>query len=170
MSPLAVPVRAQQKRIRPGTMRLRVGSLASLSGLRIWRCHELRCRSQTRLRSDVAVAVARAGSCSSNLTPSVGTSICRGCSPKNKTKQVTFVSNCQIQGLICNFETFATLHNLKLLVHSFGPAFILGGERTWSRWRRYSNKQVGSISCPPRPSRPVGWAGAEEQPPSGWLL
>jgi len=30
---------AQQKQIRLGTMRLQVRSLASLSGLRIWRCH-----------------------------------------------------------------------------------------------------------------------------------
>ena len=32
---------AQQKQIQPGTMRLWVQSLASLSGLRIWLCHEL---------------------------------------------------------------------------------------------------------------------------------
>ena len=36
---------AQQKGIRLGTMRLWVPSLASLSGLRIWRCCELWCRS-----------------------------------------------------------------------------------------------------------------------------
>ena len=35
-----------------------VRSLALLSGLRIWRCHELWCRSQMRLRSAVAVALA----------------------------------------------------------------------------------------------------------------
>jgi len=45
-----------------------VQSLVSLRGLRIWHCHELWCRSQTRLRSCVAVA----GSCSSDLTPSLG--------------------------------------------------------------------------------------------------
>ena len=33
-------------------------SLASLSGSGIWCCRELQCRSQTRLRSGVAVAVA----------------------------------------------------------------------------------------------------------------
>ena len=32
-------------------MRMRVRSLASLSGLRIWRCPELWCRSQMKLRS-----------------------------------------------------------------------------------------------------------------------
>ena len=42
---LGVPVVAQQKRIRLGTMKLRVRSMASLSGFRIWRCHELWCRS-----------------------------------------------------------------------------------------------------------------------------
>ena len=38
-------------------MRLQVQSLALPSGLRIWRCHELWCRSQMRLRSQLAVAV-----------------------------------------------------------------------------------------------------------------
>ena len=37
----------QQKQIQLGTMRLRVRSLASLSGLRIQRCCELWCRSAT---------------------------------------------------------------------------------------------------------------------------
>ena len=42
---------AQQKPIRLGTMTLQVPSLASLSGLRIWRCHKLWCRLQTQLGS-----------------------------------------------------------------------------------------------------------------------
>ena len=49
---------AQWKQIRLGTMRLQVQSLASLSGLRIWRCHELWYGLQTWLASGVAVAVA----------------------------------------------------------------------------------------------------------------
>ena len=49
---------AQQTRIRLGTMRLWVRSLALFSGLRIQRCHELWCGSQTWLGSCVAVAVA----------------------------------------------------------------------------------------------------------------
>ena len=50
--------------------------LASLSGLRIQHCCE---RSQMWFGSGavVAVAVAVAGSCSSNSTPSLGTSICQ---------------------------------------------------------------------------------------------
>ena len=53
-----VPVVAQWKQIQLGTMRLSVRSLALLNGLRIWRCHELWCGSQMRLRSGIAVAVA----------------------------------------------------------------------------------------------------------------
>ena len=36
-------------------MRMQVRSLASFCGLRIWHCHELWCRLQTRLRSGIAV-------------------------------------------------------------------------------------------------------------------
>ena len=50
---------AQQKRIQLGTMRLRVRSLSSISGLKIRCCHELWYRSQTRLGSGVAVALIR---------------------------------------------------------------------------------------------------------------
>ena len=104
---------AQQKRIQLGTMRFWVGSLASLSGLKIQCCRELWCRWQTRLGSSLAVAVAEAGSCSSDWTSSLGTSICRGCGPekqKNKKENagVSVVaqwltnptSNCEVAGLI----------------------------------------------------------------------
>ena len=66
-----VPVMAQRKRIGLGTMKLWVGSLASLSGLRIPHCSELWCRSQTQLGSDVAVAVVQAHCCSSDWNPSL---------------------------------------------------------------------------------------------------
>ena len=68
-------------------MRLQVRSLASFSGLRIKHCHELWCRSQMQLGSGVAVAVVWPSSCSSDLTPSLVTSICRGCGPKKKKKK-----------------------------------------------------------------------------------
>ena len=38
-------------------MGMQVRALALLSGLRIWRCHEMWCRSQTQIGSRVAVAV-----------------------------------------------------------------------------------------------------------------
>ena len=65
---------------------MRVRPLASLSGLRIQHCPELWCRSQMWFRSRVAGAVAQAGSCRSNWTPGLGTSVCHGCGPK-KTKK-----------------------------------------------------------------------------------
>ena len=83
------PVVAQRKWIRLGTVRLQVPSLASLRGLRIRRCRELWCRSQTGLGSRVAVAMVQAGSCIADLTPSLGTSICRRCSPEKKAKKKT---------------------------------------------------------------------------------
>ena len=52
------PVVAQWKLIRLGTIRLQVWSLASLSGLKILH-RELWCKSQTRLRSGIAVALIR---------------------------------------------------------------------------------------------------------------
>ena len=42
---------------------------------------------QIRLGSRVAVAVVSAGRYSSDLTPSLGTSTCYGCGPKNKTEK-----------------------------------------------------------------------------------
>ena len=70
-------------------MKTKLRSLASLSGLRIWCCHELWCRLQTRLGSRVAVAVVQAGGYSSDSISSLGTSICRGSGPRKgkKTKK-----------------------------------------------------------------------------------
>ena len=75
-------------------MRIWVWSLALLSGLRIQHYYELQCRSQTGLRSGIAVAVA--GHFSSNSTPSLGTfTCCFRCGPKKekKTKTTTTKKN-----------------------------------------------------------------------------
>ena len=69
-----------------------VPSLASLSGLRIRRCHELWCSLQMRLRSHVAVAVPQDDSYNSDSTPSLGTFICCQFSP-TKTKQINKQTN-----------------------------------------------------------------------------
>ena len=73
-------------------MRLWVRSLASLSGLRIWHCCALWCGLQTQLGSGVAVV--RAGSYSSDSTPSLGTSMCHGYGPQKtkKKKKKEFLS------------------------------------------------------------------------------
>ena len=68
-------------------MRTRVGSLAPLTGLRIQHCGKLWCRAQKQIRSGVVVAVAEAGSYNSDLTPSLGTSMCHGYGPKSKKKK-----------------------------------------------------------------------------------
>ena len=68
----------QRKRIRLGTMGLPIRSLASFSGLRIQRCCDLWCRSQTQLGSHIAGPVLQAG---------LGTCICHEEGPKNKNKQ-----------------------------------------------------------------------------------
>ena len=85
-----VPVVAQWKGIRLLSMRMRVRSLALLSGVRIRRCLELWCRSQMWLKSGVTVAGVQASGYSSDATPSLQTFICHGCSPK-KTKKNFFV-------------------------------------------------------------------------------
>ena len=68
------------------SMRIQVQSLASDSGLRIWCYHEPWCSSQMWLRSSVTVALVWAGGHGFDLTPSLGISICHGCSPKNTKK------------------------------------------------------------------------------------
>ena len=55
---MGVLVVAQWKRTPLGTMRMQDRSLASLSGLSIWRCHELWCKSQTQFGSGISVTVA----------------------------------------------------------------------------------------------------------------
>ena len=82
MRTLGVPVVAQWKRTRLISMRMQIGSPAPLSGLRIWCCREQWCKSQMGLGSHIAVAVTVVGSCSSDWTFSLGTSICCRCGPE----------------------------------------------------------------------------------------
>ena len=53
----------------------------------VQRCGELWCRLQMQLRSPVALVMAVPGRCSSDLTPSLGTSICLQCDPKKQKKK-----------------------------------------------------------------------------------
>ena len=90
------------------SMRMWVQSPVSLSGLRIPCCHELRCRSQTQLGSSVAVAMVWTGSCSSDSTPALGTSICCECSPEKTEKIPISFSNVvifwvEVLHILCSF-------------------------------------------------------------------
>ena len=89
---LEFPLWLRALRTQLVSMRMQVLLLASLSGLRIRRCHELWCRSQMQLGSGVAVAVAWAGGYSSDWTPSLETSICHECGPKKTKKKKLFLN------------------------------------------------------------------------------
>ena len=73
--------------------------VALLSELRIQRQCEMWSRLQTRLRFQVAVAVVKASGYSSDLTPSLGTSMCSKYSPKKKRGRDLFLSHATWMGL-----------------------------------------------------------------------
>ena len=81
-----VPIVSQQIKNLTSIHEDVVRSLALLSGLRIQLCCKLQCRLEMEFGSQVAVAVAMAGSCSSDSTPSLGTPMCHRHSPKKKKK------------------------------------------------------------------------------------
>ena len=83
-----VPVVVQQKWIWLVSMKMWVWFLALLSGSGIQRSCELWHRSKMRPEYRVAVAMAKAGSCSSYLTLSLGTSMCQRCSPRKEKKKM----------------------------------------------------------------------------------
>ena len=93
-----VPVMVRWKRIWLGTMWLWVWSLASLSGLRIRHCSELRCRSQTWFRSCVTAAVVRLAAVAliRPLAWEPPCAILCGCGPKKQktNKQNNNKKNC----------------------------------------------------------------------------
>ena len=112
--------------IRLVSIRMQVWSLASLSGSGIWRCPELWCRSQTWLGSCVAVVVVQASSCSSNLTPSLGTSICWGCGPeKQKIKfSSKYFPNRSVGIILKGGMKMKKMHNLKAYKCSCGEKVV----------------------------------------------
>ena len=76
-------------------MKLLVQSMASISGLGIWHCCELWCRSQMQVKSGIAVAVMQASGYSSDYTPSLGTSICLGGGPRKDKKNPPANNKCR---------------------------------------------------------------------------
>lgn len=75
--------------IRLVSLRTRVPSLVSFSGLMICRCSELWCRSHTHLISDLALLWLWGGpaAVAPVLTPSLGTSICCKWGPQKPKKK-----------------------------------------------------------------------------------
>ena len=80
---------AQQVTNLTSTMWMWVRSLASFSEFEIRHCCELWCRSQMRLGSLLAVAVA-GWQLQLRFDPSLGTSTCHRCSPKKDKKKSLF--------------------------------------------------------------------------------
>ena len=97
-------------------MRIQVQSLPSLSGLWIRCCCKLWCRSQTQLRSGVAMAVVQASSYSSNWTPSLGTSISCKYGPKRTKKQTNKQKN------TCNMQRTRTDTMLSIIMSHFNTS------------------------------------------------
>ena len=82
-----VPVMAQWL-TNPTSNNEVAGSIpGSLSGLGIQHCHELWCGLQTRLRFHIAVALAQARGYRSDLTSSLGASMCHRCGPRKDKRQ-----------------------------------------------------------------------------------
>ena len=114
---------AQQKRIWLASMRMQVGSLAPLSGLRIQRCYELWCRAQTWLGSDVAVTMAEASGCSSDKIPGLGTSIGCGCGPKKKKCKVN-IKIFLIKWLCCKYSVLKSIFYSKMFLNKFSITIV----------------------------------------------
>ena len=75
------------------SIRIQVQSLASLSRLRIQHCSELCCRLQMQLGLHITVVVVEAGNCTSDLTPSLGISLCHryGTKKRQSSNQSIYV-------------------------------------------------------------------------------
>ena len=83
-----------------------MGSIPGLpQWVKDWRCHKLWSRPKMPLGSRTAVAVVYAGGYSSDWTPSLGTSICCGCSPKKTERKKKIALSCEISFLdiLCTF-------------------------------------------------------------------
>ena len=100
----------------------RVWSLASLSGLKIWRWRELWYRLQAWLGTGIAVAVV---STASDLAPSLGTSIWQGSDPKKQKKKKIYIR----LGVLCS---------------TIGDGCLV---RTQNRIPTYPEWQEGMILC-----------------------
>ena len=129
-------------------MRMHIQFLASISGLRIQQCCELWCRLQMQLQFGVAVAVAQASSCSSDLTPGLGTSICRRCGCKKEKKKPR--SGQWVCLLLMGCRPFLKLHYSPCLMYSHEntlteDVFSLGCINWWTTCKVIVEKIILSV-------------------------
>ena len=125
-------------------VRMQVWPLASLGGLRIWPA--LSCSVGHRWRSDLVWLW------QPDSNPSLGTSICRRCGPRNKNKKKIFLSFKKVtnaeRGRLCKdycqtSDRAGAIHFIKL----FSPVkFKKGWERFPSEFLILCNKSGCSIS------------------------
>ena len=108
-----------------GSMRIWDRSLTSLSGSRIWRCRELWCRS--RMQLSIHVAVVYTGSCSSDSTPRLGTSICHRYGPKKQNKQTNKTKQFECDTVFLSGSCGYTCLLRECLVLMHFPRFAGGG-------------------------------------------
>ena len=114
-----------------------------LPGLVQWvqapRCHEQWWRSQMWLRPRVAVAVAQAGSCSSDLTHSLGTSMCRCTALKRQEgkerNEAPHLQQLVSSALLCTrlLSTCASVHNTYKIKRAFFKPIQVSGARKTKR-------------------------------------
>ena len=127
------------------SMRMQVWSLASLSELRIWYCHELWCRLQTQFGSGIAVV--KAGSCSSSWTPSLGTSICSEYGPRKSKRKNNNNNNKKLKIKIKKSQKISTLNVIMFkqwILHCILLNCILGVP-SWLRRLRIKNCYCGDF-------------------------
>ena len=125
--------------------------LASLSGLRIWRYRELWYRLQKWPESRVAVAVA--GSCSSDSIPSLGTSMCHSCGTEKKTTTTTTTKK---NGSSCRGSAEMNLTRNHEVVGSIPGLTSVAVSWSISR-RRGLDLVLLWLWCRPAPIRPLTW-------------
>ena len=121
--------------------RRQVWSLALLSGLSIQHCCGLCCRSQMWLGSDIAMAVVQASVYSSNLTLILGSSTCRGCSPKTPktSKQKTLVQPASLRYFLVPISNSFSFLCIPSISHTY--CFLYSAHTPWSPWSSWPDFQ-----------------------------
>ena len=113
----------------------------------------------TWIRSGVAVAMAQAGSCNFDSTPSLGTSTCCGCSLKKKKEKKK--KNIDLQNNNKNAHAFKL--ECPLLEISINDGVGVSCTTTWMLEHRRAHL------CPRREGDPTGHLSPLPAGPHGWL-